>query len=93
MSEERIIRSFEDLDCWKAGRGVRLFVAKVILPVLPKEYERFRLGDQLLRCGALDCRKHRRGIRPVSFSRCRVISQQRTRFRVRGLGPFDHRAG
>jgi four helix bundle protein len=27
---------------------VRLFVAKVILPVLPKE-ERFRLGDQMLR--------------------------------------------
>ena len=48
MSEERIIRSFKDLDCWKAGRDVRLFVAKVILPALPKE-ERFRLGDQLLR--------------------------------------------
>lgn len=48
MSEERIIRSFEDLDCWKAGRDMRLFVAKVILPVLPKE-ERYRLGDQLLR--------------------------------------------
>jgi four helix bundle protein len=48
MGEERIIRSFEDLECWKAGRDVRLFVAKVILPVLPKE-ERYRLGDQLLR--------------------------------------------
>ena len=42
------IRSFEDLDCWKAGREVRLFVARVVMPALPKE-ERYRLGDQLLR--------------------------------------------
>lgn len=50
MSEERIIRSFEDLECWKAARQLRLFVAKKILPILPKE-ERYRLGDQLLRAG------------------------------------------
>ena len=48
MGEERIIRSLEDSDCWKAGRDVRLFVAKVILPALPKE-ERYRLGIQLIR--------------------------------------------
>ena len=42
------IRSFEDLDCWKAGRDVRQFVHDTVLPVLPKE-ERFRLGDQILR--------------------------------------------
>lgn len=42
------IRSFEDLECWKAGRELRLFVAKQILPVLPRE-ERYRLGDQFLR--------------------------------------------
>ena len=36
MSEERIIRSFEDLDCWKARRDVRLFVAKVIIPEAAK---------------------------------------------------------
>lgn len=42
------IRSFEDLDCWKAGREVRLFVHGEILPRLPKE-ERYRLGDQILR--------------------------------------------
>jgi four helix bundle protein len=42
------IRSFEDLDCWKAGRELRLFVHREIIPVLPKE-ERFRLGDQMLR--------------------------------------------
>jgi len=50
MGEERIIRSFEDLECWKAARQLRLFVAKKILPILPKE-ERYRLGDQLLRAG------------------------------------------
>jgi hypothetical protein len=44
------IRSFEDLDCWKAGRDVRLFVSRDVLPQLPKE-ERYRLGDQVLRAG------------------------------------------
>lgn len=40
--------SFENLDCWKAGRELRLYVAASIIPTLPKE-ERYRLGDQLLR--------------------------------------------
>jgi len=47
-TDERIIKSFEDLDCWKAGREVRLFVSRVVLPLLPKD-ERYRLGDQMLR--------------------------------------------
>jgi four helix bundle protein len=42
------IRGFEDLECWKAGRQVRLFVAKEVVPALPTE-ERYRLGDQLIR--------------------------------------------
>jgi four helix bundle protein len=42
------IRSFEDLDCWKACRVLRIFVARSLCKVLPKE-ERYRLGDQLLR--------------------------------------------
>jgi four helix bundle protein len=43
-----VIRSFEDLECWQAGREVRLFVTRVVLPALPKE-EKYRLGDQILR--------------------------------------------
>jgi four helix bundle protein len=42
------IRTFEDLDCWQACRELRLFVARQVVPALPKE-ERYRLGDQLLR--------------------------------------------
>lgn len=42
------VRTFEDLECWKACRELRLFVSKEVLPVLPRE-EKFRLGDQLLR--------------------------------------------
>ena len=42
------VRSFEDLECWKRCRELRLFVAKEVIPALPKE-ERYRLGDQLLR--------------------------------------------
>ena len=42
------IRTFEDLECWNRCRALRLFVAKQVVPVLPRE-ERYRLGDQLLR--------------------------------------------
>jgi len=42
------IRSFEDLECWKASRDVRTFVAEEVVPVLPRD-EKYRLGDQILR--------------------------------------------
>lgn len=48
MNHRAAVRSFEDLDCWKACRDLRLFVAREVIPALPKE-ERYRLGDQLLR--------------------------------------------
>ena len=46
--ERTPIRTFEDLECWKACRELRLFVAREVVRSLPKE-ERFRRGDQLLR--------------------------------------------
>ena len=42
------VRTFEDLECWKQCRNLRLFIAKSVIPVLPKG-ECYRLGDQLLR--------------------------------------------
>jgi four helix bundle protein len=42
------ITTFEDLDCWKQCRVLRLFVAKQVVPVLRRD-ERYRLGEQLLR--------------------------------------------
>jgi four helix bundle protein len=48
IGSKTAIRSFEDLDCWKAGRDLRLFVQREVLPRLPKE-EHYRLGDQMLR--------------------------------------------
>ncbi len=42
------IKTFEDLECWKQCRTLRLFIAKQVLPTLPKD-ERYRLGDQVLR--------------------------------------------
>ena len=39
------IRTFEDLECWKACRELRIFVAKEVVPVLPRE-ERFGLVAQ-----------------------------------------------
>jgi four helix bundle protein len=47
-SASKAIRSFEDLDCWKAGRELRIFVHREVLPGLPKD-ERYRIGDQMLR--------------------------------------------
>jgi len=44
------IRTFEDLECWKQCRALRIFVAKEIVPALPNA-ERHRLGDQILRAG------------------------------------------
>ena len=46
--ERAPVRTFEDLECWKQCRALRLFVAKEVVPLLPKE-ERYRIGDQLLR--------------------------------------------
>ena len=42
------IQTFEDLNCWKACRALRLFIAEEVVPTLPK-YERYRLGDQMIR--------------------------------------------
>jgi len=47
LSKESV-RSFEDLNCWKAARDVRIFVAREVIPALPND-ERFRLADQMLR--------------------------------------------
>jgi four helix bundle protein len=46
--EPQTIRSFEDLDCWKQCRALRLFVRKEIVPSLPQQ-ERYELGDQISR--------------------------------------------
>ena len=48
MTAKQPIRTFEDLDCWKACRELRLYVARVLVPALPRS-ERYRLGDQMLR--------------------------------------------
>jgi four helix bundle protein len=42
------IQTFEDLNCWQACRKLRIFVAKDVIPCLPKN-ELYRLGDQILR--------------------------------------------
>jgi four helix bundle protein len=47
MSTEPV-RTIEDLECWKACRELRVFVAKTLCKALPKD-ERYRLGDQILR--------------------------------------------
>jgi four helix bundle protein len=42
------IRSFEDLECWKAARELRIFVSEQIISNFPKE-EKFTLTSQLKR--------------------------------------------
>src|SRR5882762_10545229 len=48
VAESSPIKTFEDLECWRKCRELRIFVAKEAVPALAKE-ERFRLGDQFLR--------------------------------------------
>jgi four helix bundle protein len=48
IAETFQIKTFEDLDCWKKCRQLRIFVAREIIPALPND-ERYRLGDQILR--------------------------------------------
>ena len=48
MKKVTPVRTFEDLECWQHCRTLRLFVAKEVVPALPKD-ERYRLGDQFLR--------------------------------------------
>ena len=42
------IKTFEDLECLKACRELRLFVIKQVVPMLPKD-EKWRLSDQIVR--------------------------------------------
>lgn len=46
--DQEPLRTFEDLECWKACRELRVFVARNFCKALPKD-ERYRLGDQILR--------------------------------------------
>jgi four helix bundle protein len=48
LDDDILIKTFEDLECWQHCRNLRLFIAKTVLPGLPKT-ERNRLGDQILR--------------------------------------------
>lgn len=43
-----MIKTFEDLECWKAARELGEFVTTKILPALPKD-EKYRLADQTLK--------------------------------------------
>ena len=42
------LKSFEDLECWKASRSLRIFVSKEILSKFPSD-EKFALTSQLKR--------------------------------------------
>jgi four helix bundle protein len=41
------IRSFEELECWKVSRELRLFIARQVVPKLPPG-EKYRLAVQVL---------------------------------------------
>lgn len=45
---DKSFKTFEDLECWKHCKELRLFVSNEIVPILPKE-EKYRLIDQLIR--------------------------------------------
>ncbi len=46
--EETVTKTFEELEAWKAGRGLRIFVFRNIVPIL-KTLREFDLCDQIKR--------------------------------------------
>ena len=46
--DDAVIKTFEDLECWKACRELRIFISTKVVSNIPRT-ERFRIGDQLLR--------------------------------------------
>src|SRR5438093_12658500 len=84
------IRTFEDLECWNRCRVLRLFVAKQVVPVLPRE-ERYRLGDQLLRAARATTANIAEGIWTISLPRQREVLQQRAGLVLGNSGSFDYR--
>jgi len=73
------VQSFENLECWKQCRQLRLFVAREVLSQLPKE-EKYRLGDQILRAARSTTANIAEGIWTISLPGQREILQQRARF-------------
>jgi four helix bundle protein len=46
--QNNAIRTFENLECWKACRELRIFIIREVVPVLPRE-EKWRLTDQIIK--------------------------------------------
>ena len=47
-NDESHSQNFEQLECWRACRELRIFVTRTVVPLLP-DCEKFRLIDQLIR--------------------------------------------
>ena len=46
--QNNAIKTFENLECWKACRELRIFIIREVVPVLPRE-EKWRLTDQIIK--------------------------------------------
>ncbi len=89
MGSNRTIRSFEELEAWKACRDVRLFVANVVKQ-LPEE-EKYRLRDQMIRASR-STTANIAEVRAVSLPREHTILPTGPRVAVRIVGSHDHRS-
>jgi four helix bundle protein len=47
IKKKESFKSFEELDCWRACRGIRQYVAKLVKKYPPKG--KFRIVDDMLR--------------------------------------------
>ncbi|MDP2059498.1 MAG: four helix bundle protein [Flavobacteriaceae bacterium] len=48
------LHSFEDLDCWKEARVMRIFISEALIPQLPSD-EKFMLSNQIIRSSRAVC--------------------------------------
>ena len=75
--EENSTRTFEELEAWKAGRELRIFVFRAIVPILVKLKE-FDLSDQIKRASRSVTHNIAEGHGRFHFlDNCRFCSQAR----------------
>lgn len=85
-------KSFEDLECWKEGRNLRIFIKDHIIPKLPN-FEKYELTSQIRRSSRSICSNisegHGRYHYQENIQFCRMARGSLTDTLNHGINAFD----